>query len=400
MDIGPINIIEKSDSKVYQVDFTLKEQAQQLWFEVSHCPSISLTNNADSALLALLLPAMLAKEDIHIKDAVSERLLFNLNGPYQSLVLQQIPFLNRINISAERCSSQVAAGEGVISGFSAGIDSFSTICDYFAEHSPKQLKITHLLYNNVGSHGVGEERLFKERYQQLRTTANKWDLPFIMVNSNMDDFYGKVLDFQLTHTIRNAAVPLLLQNHIAHFLYSSAYSYHDVFVGPSYDMAYSDLFSLPLMSTESLQSHSVGSEYSRIEKTLKVAQSEYSYEVLDVCVKGDSANNCSHCDKCLRTLLTLDLAGKLELYKERFDLAVYYQHKQHFIAKLLISDDPLLKEIVVWAKQIGQPFAIKHYLDAYCLLLKGLPKQLLVELKKPVKKILGAVGLYQAKQYY
>ncbi len=399
MDIGPINIIEKSGSKVYQVDFTFKAQAQQLWFEVSQCPSLSLSNNADSALLALLLPAMLANENIHINDEVSEQLLFNLNGPYQTLVLQQIPFLNRINISAERCSSQAAIGTGVITGFSAGIDSFCTTCDYL-EHGPKQLQITHLIYNNVGSHGLGEERLFKERYQQLYSTAKKWNLPFIMVNSNMDDFYGKVLDFQLTHTIRNAAVPLLLQNHIAHFLYSSAYSYQDAFIGPSYDMAYSDLFSLPLLSTESLQSHSVGSEYSRVEKTLKVSQNAFSYDVLDVCVKGDSANNCSHCDKCLRTLLTLDLVNKLELYKERFDLTVYYQHKHAFIAKVLISDDPLLKEIVLWAKQIGQPFAARHYFDAYCLLLRRLPKHAFIEVKKPIKKILGAVGLYQAKHYY
>ncbi|MDO6687741.1 MULTISPECIES: hypothetical protein [unclassified Agarivorans] len=400
MDISPVSIASKEGAIVYQVNFDLRGQAQQLWFEVSHFGNLSLSTNADTALVSLLLPAMLANENIHIAGSISEQLLFNLNGAYQTLVIQQIPQLNRIKISAEKTSSQSSRAKGVITGFSAGVDSFCTLTDYFTESTPSARKVTHLLYNNVGSHGKGKERLFKERYAQLKQSADNWQLPFIMVNSNMNDFYGRALDFQLTHTIRNAAIPMLLQEHIGHFLYSSAYSYKDLFVGSSYDMAYSDVFSLPLLSTESLQSHSVGSEYTRVEKTAVVAKNPESYKVLDVCVKGDQAENCSYCDKCLRTMLTLDMTNQLSLYKDCFDLAVYQQHKDAFIGGMLVSDDPLLKEIVVWAKQINYPFSFKHYVYVAIFTLKHLSKLSIKNAKKPVKYLLAKLGLYQPKQYH
>ncbi|MGY5450736.1 hypothetical protein ACVFI8_07280 [Agarivorans sp. MS3-6] len=400
MDIGPVSIVPKEGAIVYQVNFDLKGQAQQLWFEISHSANLSVSNSADTALVSLLLPAMLANESIHVSGSVSEQLLFNLNNAYQTLVIQQIPKLQRITITADHCCNKSNSATGVISGFSAGVDSFCTITDYFADSTPSALKISHLLYNNVGSHGLGKERLFRERYEQLKHSASTWKLPFIMVNSNMNDFYKRALDFQLTHTIRNAAIPLLFQKHIGHFLYSSAYSYQDLYVGSSYDMAYSDVFSLPLLSTESLQSHSVGSEYSRVEKTLRISDNSHSFKVLDVCVKGDLAQNCSHCEKCLRTLLTLDIADKLSLYQDSFDMAVYQQHKDQFIADMLISKDPLLKEIVLWAKQQRYYFSFKHYLLAAFLYLKGTPNIALKNAKKPVKFVLARLGLYHPKQYH
>ncbi|BEU01767.1 hypothetical protein OAG1_05670 [Agarivorans sp. OAG1] len=400
MDIGPVTIVAKGSALVYQVDFDLKGSHQQLWFEVDNLAQQELSSSSDTALMALLLPAMLANENIHVKGSVSERLLFSLNGAYQTILTQTIPYLQRVNITAEHCNTQSSSATGVITGFSAGVDSFCTITDYFSDSPPKALKITHLLYNNVGSHGPGEERLFRERYQQLKETADTWQLPFITVNSNMNDFYGRSLDFQLTHTLRNAAIPMLFQQFIGHFLYSSAYSYQDLFVGESYDMAYSDAFSMPLLATESLQCHSVGSEHSRVEKTLRISSNPDSYKVLDVCVKGDRAGNCSHCDKCLRTLLTLDLAGKLELYKDNFDLEVYQQHKQAFINEVLISKDPLLKEIVVWAKQRGYRFAAHHYLSATMLFLKRSPAKVFLLFKNQLKKLLSSLGLYHPKQYH
>ncbi|GDY26785.1 hypothetical protein AHAT_26750 [Agarivorans sp. Toyoura001] len=399
MDISPVSIASKEGAIVYQVNFDLRGQAQQLWFEVSHFGNLSLSTSADTALVSLLLPAMLANENIHIAGAISEQLLFNLNGAYQTLVIQQIPQLNRIKISAEKTSSQSSRAKGVITGFSAGVDSFCTLTDYFTESTPAARKVTHLLYNNVGSHGKGKERLFKERYAQLKQSADNWQLPFIMVNSNMNDFYGRALDFQLTHTIRNAAIPMLLQEHIGHFLYSSAYSYKDLFVGSSYDMAYSDVFSLPLLSTESLQSHSVGSEYTRVEKTAVVAKNPESYKVLDVCVKGDQAENCSYCDKCLRTILTLEIANKLSLYEDCFNIKVYLKHKDAFISAMLVSDDPLLKEIVVWAKQRNHSFSIRHYFFSATIVIKRSIKWSLKTFKKPVKYILAKLGLYHPKQY-
>ena len=47
------------------------------------------------------------------------------------------------------------------------------------------------------------------------------------------------------------------------------------------------------------------------------------------------ADNCSACDKCLRTLLTLEVLGVLERYRAVFDLDVYARHRDRFIATVL-----------------------------------------------------------------
>jgi hypothetical protein len=114
-----------------------------------------------------------------------------------------------------------------------------------------------------------------------------------MVNSNVDAFYGKGLGNQQTHTLRNASVALLLQGGIGRYLYASSYNFKNVFVGATYSMAYSDTIALPLLSTEVLDAISVGSEYTRIEKTLRVAEIPDSYGTLDVCVSPKKAGNCS-----------------------------------------------------------------------------------------------------------
>ncbi|WP_432464339.1 hypothetical protein [Agarivorans sp. QJM3NY_33] len=401
MDIGPITIKQCQDVVAYQVDFDLKQQSHSLWFELNLPGALWPSESGDAAMLALLLPAMLANENIHVRGRVSAQLLFHLNGAYQTLVRQVIPYLHQIYISADSCCDRSSQAKGVATGFSAGVDSFCSLRDYYSEQTPDALKITHLLYNNVGSHGHGadKEQLFHARYDRLKKTADELALPFIMINSNLNEFYGKGLNFQLTHTIRNASVALLLQEHIGHFLYSSAYVYADLFVGPSYDMAYSDTYSLPLLSTESLICHSVGSEYTRVEKTKRVAELPASYKVLDVCVVADNAENCSQCEKCLRTLFTLDMLGKLELYQHCFNLERYQQHRAGFIRDMLISDDPLLKEILDWTKQHHFRIEKTHYFAALLLYMRRFPLLFLHRLKIFTKRHLVSMGLYQPKSY-
>jgi hypothetical protein len=155
--------------------------------------------------------------------------------------------------------------------------------------------------------------------------------------------------FQKSHTIRNASVPLLLQNGIGRFFYASGYGFSSVFIGDAIDISHSDLISLPLSSTSGLELISHGAKYTRVEKTLKVAKYSISYENHNVCSKGDGTNNCSMCSKCLRTLLTLDIAGLINHYDNIFDIKIYRKKRINNMSRVLISKDPLLTEIVDFA---------------------------------------------------
>jgi len=95
----------------------------------------------------------------------------------------------------------------VLTGLSAGIDPFRTILDQASD-----AKVTHLLFDNVGSHGrtKRDAQVFRDRMARLNPIArDDLGLPLIAVGSNLDAVLG--MDFQLRHTIRNAAIAMPFQ---------------------------------------------------------------------------------------------------------------------------------------------------------------------------------------------
>jgi len=358
MKISKPEILRQENEIVFRVRVESSEGTENLWYSLEKKFSDFVTDFSDAPLVALLIPAMAKGEDVHVAGTISERLWYNVSGSYQRLLQHVIPSLRRIRIFPGDVRARNQQASGVATGFSCGIDSYCVLADYHYSDVPAGFRVTHLLFNNVGSHGKGGEKLFRERYARIEPVAERLGLPLIMANSNVDAFYRKGLDFQQTHTPRNVSVPLLLQGGIGRYMYASAYSFKDAFVGTTYDMAYSDTIALPLLSTELLNSISVGNEYTRVEKTLRVAEIPDSYGTLDVCVSPKKAGNCSECWKCMRTLLTLDIAGLIDRYSASFNLDTYKHQWNKYIGSVLRSDDPLLREIVAFARDRHYPFPL------------------------------------------
>jgi len=370
MIINPLRkkIIENNLFLEYEVDYS--QTRELLWYNIDAKYSEFVTDLLDGPLVALLIPAMALGEDIYINGSISERLFYNLSDSAQILLKEIIPSLILIKLFPNKLENRSVRSPGVATGFSCGVDSFSTLADNYYSEVPKGFKITHILFNNVGSHGKGNEQLFKERYEKNSEVARKIGLPFIIINSNLDKFYNN-FTFQQTVTPRNVSVPLILQGGIGRFLVSSAISYKDIKVERMPAIARIDTILLPLLSTEVVDIISAGSEYTRVEKTLRVAEIKDSYDSLDVCVDPKSAGNCSKCWKCIRTMLTLDIAGILDRYSNVFDISIYKKEKTKYIGRILFSDDPLEKEIFQFSKEQDYKLPNKSYASGiYYVVLK------------------------------
>ena len=368
MRISKPKIVLDKEKRIYQVDVKYIEGNETLWYSVQDSFGDLFTDSSDAALVALIIPAMSKNEDIYIHGEISDRLYYNLSRPFQNLLRQIIPSLHQVGIYPENVRScHGKSASGVATGFSGGVDSYCALADHYYSDIPERFKVTHLLFNNVGSHGADGERLFRKRFERLAPSAERIGLPLLMINSNLDLFYDKNLGFQKTHTMRNASVALLLQGGIGRYMYASTYKYSDMFIGSTYDTAYSDLVTLPLLSTDTLDAFSVGSEYSRVQKTLRVAELPDSYGTLDVCVNDSLSSyvNCSKCWKCLRTLATLEIAGYLDRYSDSFDLNIYKSQRKAYFATLLGSHDPLLREIEELADERNYAFPISSRLLHY-----------------------------------
>ena len=114
-----------------------------------------LPTSTNSEYTPLLIPAMETGEDIQVAGTVSECLYYNLTRPAQAVLQEVLPSLHHIDIHPEDVKPASEEASGVATGFSSGIDSFAVLADhYYADKVPSNFRLTHLLYNNVGS---GEE---------------------------------------------------------------------------------------------------------------------------------------------------------------------------------------------------------------------------------------------------
>ncbi|MDA7760334.1 hypothetical protein N8935_08835, partial [Amylibacter sp.] len=99
---------------------------------------------------------------------------------------------------------------------------------------------------------------------------------------------------------------------------------------------------LPIISSPNMKFTSFGGSYSRFEKIKIVSEFRLADKFLNVCTSRHAQRlqneNCSTCHKCMRTMLSLELLGKLEKFSNRFDLILYNKNKQNFIRKISLAN--------------------------------------------------------------
>lgn len=337
----------------YRVDVRRNDVDNQLWYRVPIAYEAMVSDRADAAVVALLIPAMVDGGTMTIAGSMSERLFYNLSRSYVHVLKRMISGLSVTTLLADALQDADPTGTGVATGFSGGIDSFSLLSTHLGKRVPTGFRVSHLLFNNVGSHGRGDagNALFAQRYQRLLPAAEELGLPFIPVDSNVDEFYDE-LTFQQTHTPRNASVALLLQNGLRRMIYASTFPYDEINISDTYDIAYADPLSLPLLATEMLDILSGDAHLTRVEKTLRTAELSLAHRYLDVCVISGS-KNCSRCWKCLRTMLTLEIAGCLEMFRDVFDIPAFMDRRSDYIVEIAGSSDPLQREVATFAAERG-----------------------------------------------
>ncbi|UWF77887.1 MULTISPECIES: hypothetical protein [Microbacterium] len=324
-----------------------------LWFAVDEVHAPLLGDRADHVAIGLLMTAMKEGRDLHVGGTMTDSLLHQMNGDLQRLLALVHPGLHRIRVAADETAPPAAPAPGVAAGFSGGVDSFATLAEYhWADDVAPSLRLTHLLNNSVGAHGRDGDALWRARCAPLARAAAEIGLPFLTVDSNLDEHYPRI-GFIQSVTMRNATVPHLLGAGIGRLHLSSAVAFPDVRLDEKIEII--NVMLVPLLSTTAVTIGSAGSGLTRVEKTLAlVGRPEARY--LDVCTDDDPerVRNCSACPKCVRTMLTLEMAGHLhEFVPATFALEPYFAHRDAYIAKALVSDDAFDREIREYAARIG-----------------------------------------------
>jgi len=333
--IGSPDLRSRDGRVVSEVGISGLDGIDRLWFSAPDSAESFIDGRADAAVLALLMPAMRLGRDLVVEGPVTDELVWTLRRDVPAILRAARPELSSIGIDARDTVPPAQEGHAVVTAYSAGVDSYATLSrHHFASDTPDGRRVTHVLYNNVGSHGRGDRgrALYRRRLAPIVSGAQTMGLPLFDVDSNVDDLYSAPgLGFQQTHTMRNAAVAHLLSSGVRHFLYSSSVPYRDIRSTAVYDLSYTDPLLLPALSTSRLALRPSGTDLDRVQKAALVAQVPHSYDRLDVCTESVDGTNCSRCWKCRRTILTLDLLGALDHYRGVF----------------AVPDDPRWREAIV-----------------------------------------------------
>ena len=371
MKIGKPELSDNDDLITWQVTVEDSNDHKVLWFTVPLAYREMVTTLSDTALTGLIIPAMAAGSDIEITGSISERLYRGIAGPAQHVLCLILPALRPVKVTAGNLVREPQTGSGVATGFSGGVDAYSVLADHHYDKTRSDLRLTHLLFNNVGSNGRGSigRQLFRMRYDHLKPFADRTGLPFIPVDSNLDEFYSG-FQFLHTHTLCNAAVALLLQQGIGYYIYASSYTFPEIVDNRRNKFCLLDNLLLPIISNSGFEMISTGSEFSRLQKIIILSDIEDSYDALNVCT--DSVSNCSKCMKCLRTLFVIELTGNLERYSASFDLDTYRAYKYRYMPELLSGYQLTADELREIKRYDGIKIPLSAYPRAFVRVLRSL----------------------------
>lgn len=298
----------------------------------------------DGIVVMILYRAMRGNHNIHSDIPISEKLYFQLTEYLiPELSKRSNGKFHNISLICSTISTPYQTPRKAATGISCGVDSLFTVHRHTKESIASNFKVDQLLIINTDSVKTVHDysKRFEINAERAKLFGQKVGLPVLSINTNFRDY---VESDNVRYTSECACVmagaALLFSKLIGTYYFASSYKMDKFLLSPLADCGYHDIFSLPMFSTENTNIYSdIGA--SRFEKTKTITEYEPSYSFLNVCwdSSADIYTNCSVCGKCVRTMTALDVMGKLDLYKNVFDLKKYEDNKEEIWGKVLAEKD-------------------------------------------------------------
>lgn len=408
-NIGKSILRQQGGKARLSATFTSVKGTQEVFFETEErYGEYFVTDVSDPFIVAALLPALVEGEDIQV-ESVSDRLYYNFRT--LSFLLGKVFGFPPIRLHALNIVSVKYGASGVGTGFSGGVDSFCTYVRHTSDDCPESMRITHLALFNVGAYGNDYEKTrldFETDRERAGKFAEEVGKPLIPVDSNMSSIYTHkdIYHYSLRTTLCISSAVLSLQKLFSLYYISSSgtidvckYSAHDQY-------EYEGLL-VQLLSTANTSLLIAEHHLNRVEKTMLLLDDPYVRNHLYVCAapimnekhgchfKNDTSPNCCECPKCRRTLAAIDFAGKLDAFKNRFDL-----EKWAVIRDECIADIYLLKDFDHFKKENWDLFCskgnqlTKRQIQKVKEIHSNWHPSLYRRIRRGLKKFLVAHGLY------
>jgi hypothetical protein len=255
----------------------------------------------EAFLAASLLPAMDLRGALRLHGPISPRLASSL-GTIQDILAMWHPRYSPVAVLSDpgQCPG-TGSGQEVGCFFSGGVDSFYTIAKHRGE-------ITRLILVHGFDIPLENDDLRQSVGAELRRAAAELGIPLLEVETNIRQLTDRHGGWAETGCgIGLAGVALLLSGQFRKVFIPASESYAHLGNCGSHPLLD------PLWSTDSLEVVHDGCEADRNRKVRLISSLEVALRTLRVCWENPgNAYNCGRCEKCLRTMVNLRIAGSLE----------------------------------------------------------------------------------------
>ena len=325
--------------------------ADRIYFKFNKKYKDFISLDASPFAAALLIPSMKLGQDLIIDGPISKELYRGMHKIMETMLSWNIG-LKSISIVATELKKDEYVPTKNASFFSGGVDSFYT---YFKNKESGKDKINYFVLANGYDISLDNPELWEITRNTIENIGRKEHIEIIEVESNVRHTIEPIIPWGFTHSGCLAALGLSLRKELKNIFIASSYHKDEVFPWGSHPDTD------PLWSTETLSIHHDGTDVNRVQKVQFIAQYPIVLESLRVCyLNKKSKFNCGVCDKCLRTMINLLIAGvleKSETFPHSIDLeqlrnisieqehgAIY--HRQNLIALEKLGIDQPLQEAI------------------------------------------------------
>lgn len=310
-----------------------------IWFAVENKNANMLADDVYDAFVPFVLYLGMAyHQDVHVEGEMSPLLYHNLTHYVMTIFNNFSRRTQPIKLTIDGLKIAEKGKEDLIgAGFSCGVDSMNTLYSNFVMNEDERFRVNSLFFFNCGQNGeYGEEKtkkVWQSRINLHEKARKAMGLPAYYIDSNLHAFYSQRLPISHIGYIGLCCCVLSVQKSVRRYYFANNLSYDEILkYGLEYRdkdiFEYSESFLVHLLSTELLEIVIDGCEFTRAEKLERIQDWDIARKNLDVCVDADvDGRNCSKCSKCMRTLLVLDAMGKLDNFKDVFDLETYRSEK-------------------------------------------------------------------------
>lgn len=298
-------------ARAHEIEFTVRHRdaSERIWVRTS----LAVVPDADVAVALSLIPAMIEGDRLEVEAAVDESLVARV--PEISTVMTLFaaiadwtparPIGPGIELACPTTPTPARQPDrGVAAFFSGGVDSYATL----ARHP----EITHLIY--VAGLDLPPGPAFHSLHEAARASVHEVAAArgkaVITVETNARDLYRPGVAGPLFFGSILGAVSRLVAPEVARVYIPSSQAYRWMLENSSHPIL-DHLWGGP-----GLEVVHDGAELTRPAKLELIAEDELARGALRVCWEGalDANGNCCRCEKCLRTMVALELLGKRDAF--------------------------------------------------------------------------------------